>query len=256
MEPQTAVRIFASPGGVIQHAARTLSDLCRAKGEGRISVALSGGSTPALLYEHLAKDYTTEIPWGRLDLFFGDERAVPPDHPDSNYRLALTSLLSRVPEPAPKVHRMPAEEKDLEAASRRYEEEIRGAVPPGALQVPAFDLIWLGIGDDGHTASLFPGSAALDEKERLVVPSFVPSMGKHRMTFTFPLINGARKVQFLVFGKKKAPIVREILGQRGKEERPAPSPYPAARLSPRHGTLEWLLDREAARGIEDPGLLA
>ncbi len=254
MESQTTVRIFASPEGAIQFAARTLSEICGSRAEGRISVALSGGSTPALLYEHLAKEHRSEIPWGRLELFFGDERTVPLEHPDSNYRLALTTLLSRVAVPALQVHRMHAEEEDLEAAALRYEDEIRRFVPPGALQVPSFDLIWLGLGEDGHTASLFPGTAAVNEESRIVVPNFVPSVEKHRMTFTFSLINSAQRVQFLVFGGKKAPIVREILGSQEGERGSAP--YPAERVSPHHGALEWLLDREAAREIRDPGLLA
>jgi 6-phosphogluconolactonase len=238
--PSGEVRVFPSSGEAFEHAARTLAAI--SAGGARPSVALSGGSTPALLYSRLAEGYRDAVPWDRLEVFFGDERAVPPEHQDSNYRLAQTTLLSRVGIPPSRVHRPAAEEEDREAAARRYEEEIRRAVPAGPAGVPQFDLIWLGLGEDGHTASLFPGSRALEETRRLVAVSESPD-GRPRLTFTLPLLDAAKRIQFIVTGKRKAGIVRRILasGSGG----PGP-PLPAARVRPRGGTVEWLLDAEAA----------
>ncbi len=248
------IQVFPDAGGLTHHAARTLREACARNAEGRVAVALSGGATPALLYRRLAEDYLHEIPWGRLEVFFGDERAVSPHHADSNYGLALRELLSRVPIPMEQVHRMPAGESDLELAAQCYEEEVQRLVPPGPLGDPAFDLVWLGVGEDGHTASLFPGTATLSSTESLVVANDVPRLGTRRMTFTFTLINAARRVQFLVLGREKAAIVERVLGPPRDG---APSELlPAGRVRPPHGTLEWLLDREAAAGIVDPGLIA
>ncbi len=215
-------------------------------------MALSGGSTPRELYQMLAQESAREIPWERLEVFFGDERAVPPEHPESNYRLALETLLARVPIGPDRVHRMRAEDADLSRAALEYERRIRERVPPGPGGLPSFDLVWLGVGTDGHTASLFPGSAALREEHRLVAEAVEPTRGGRRLTFTLPLINAARRVQFLVVGAQKADIVKEILGRSG----PSGEELPAARVSPVAGEVEWLLDRAAAAGIQDPGLIA
>jgi 6-phosphogluconolactonase len=245
--------IYPSPEAVVEHAARTLEEVLAAPGDRKVFIALSGGSTPVLLYRLLASR-GNRIPWERLEVFFGDERGVPPDHPDSNYRTAREELISRVPLPAPQVHPMPASEPDLKAAALSYEEEIRRIVPEGPAGEPVFDLVWLGMGDDGHTASLFPGSPALDDTEDLVAANPVKGLPAPRMTFTLPLINNARKVQFLVTGSKKAPAVRQVLGP--PEEGSPIVPLPAARVQPLYGELEWILDREAARLLQDPGLIA
>ena len=252
MKEPTKVLIFATAEGVADYAAGTLSAACEEKGRGKISVALAGGSTPALLYRKLA--HFREIPWKRIEIFFGDERARPPDHEESNYRLALENLLSRVSVPREQVHRMEGEGDDLEAAARLYEEKIRELVPPGGDGRPAFDLIWLGVGEDGHTASLFPGTKALEETERLVAPNEVPALSTRRLTFTLPLLNAARRVQFLAVGAKKAPVLRRIVGHGSDEA--ADAALPAARVDPPCGVLEWVLDREAAMQIQDPGLIA
>ena len=266
MSASEKILIFATPRGAAEHAAATLRDICAAKPAGsRVSVALSGGSTPALLYECLASSFRDEIPWSRLDVFFSDERAVAPAHPESNYFLAWKTLLSRVPLEAGQIHRMPADDKDLERAAQAYEDGIRGAVPAGASGVPAFDLIWLGVGEDGHTASLFPGTRALEEEERLIVPSVSPAGIPGRLTFTLRLLGAARRLQFLVWGRKKAAVILRLLGgaqgaaaegapSHGAGERAQPTPASLVRLS--GGELEWLLDREAAAGIQDPGLIA
>ena len=251
--PDRKTHIYPSPDAVVQHAARTLEEVLRDAGDRKVFIALSGGSTPVLLYRLLASP-GKRIPWERLEVFFGDERGVPPDHSDSNYRVAREELLSRVPIPPDQVHRMPASEPDLKAAALAYEAEIRRIVPDGPVGEPAFDLVWLGMGDDGHTASLFPGSPALADTEDLVAANPVKGLPAPRMTFTLPLINNARKVQFLVTGSKKAPAVRQILGPPA-EGTPI-VPLPAARVRPLYGELEWILDREAARLLEDPDLIA
>jgi 6-phosphogluconolactonase len=243
------VCVFPSADELVEHAALTLWEACQARGSGPISVALSGGSTPALLYRRLAEGYRDSIPWDRLEVFFGDERAVPPDHPDSNYRLAFTTFLGKVAIPPERIHRMAGEEPDLEAAARRYEEEVCRSVPAGPDGVPSFDLIWLGIGEDGHTASLFPGTKALEEKKRLVAANEAPALKSRRLTFTLPLLNAAKVLQFIVAGKKKAPVVRRVLeAGKGAGSRPIP---PAALVRPTRGELELLLDREAASEIEE-----
>lgn len=200
----------------------------------------------------LAAEFAEAIPWDRLEVFFGDERAVPPEHPDSNYRLAFESLLSRVPLDPERVHRIQAEDSDPVRAAAEYERRILERVPRGPSGLPSFDLIWLGVGTDGHTASLFPGSPALFEERRLVAEAVAPATGARRITFTLRLINAARKVQFLVVGPEKAEIVKRILGRSGL----GAEDLPAARVWPVAGELEWLLDRAAAAGIQDPGLIA
>ena len=192
---------------------------------GRCSLALSGGSTPRPAYERLAA--RPGLPWPSVDVYFGDERAVPPTHPASNYRMAREALLDRVGPPAPRAHRMEADDPDREAAAARY----------AALLPDALDLLVLGMGPDGHTASLFPGSPALLESARKVVPARAPVAPLERLTITPPVIASARRVAVLVAGAAKAPLVARVL--RGPWE---PEALPAQLA--RHGT--WLLDRGAA----------
>lgn len=205
---------------------------------GRFCVALSGGSTPRAVYPLLTASPRVErVDWSRVEFFWGDERAVPPDDPESNFGVAYRMLVSRLPGVRPEaVHRMPADAPDRDAAARAYEREIARAVPAED-EPPPFDLIWLGMGADGHTASLFPGSEALDVYDRSVVANWAPSLGTWRMTFTFPLIDAARQVLFVVTGADKAPAVRAV--------RSGESDLPAARVEA--AAVEWLLDRAAAR---------
>lgn len=208
-----------------------------------VAIALSGGSTPARLYEVLAAPPLRErVAWGRLELFFGDERSVPADHPDSNYGLAERILLSKVPAT---VHRMEAERGAAEAYERRVRERVR-AGPSG---LPSFDLILLGLGEDGHTASLFPGTAALEERERLVVMNEVPQKGAPRMTFTLPLLNAARRVWLLVAGEGKREIVERCRAARARGQRPVP----VLAVEPSAGELVWWLDRAADGTAERSG---
>jgi len=208
---------------------------------GRFAVALSGGSTPRALYELLGSaGYRDRVDWPRVRLFWGDERCVPPDHPESNFRMVQETLLAKVRMPPENIHRMMGEKAPAEAAAA-YEQELREffALQPG--QMPRFDLILLGLGEDGHTASLFPGTSALDETERWVIAVYVEKLQSHRLTLTLPVINAASQVTFLVSGASKARIVSEILASDS-----APLDYPAAKVRPVDGRLAWIIDRDAA----------
>ncbi len=201
-------------------------------------VALSGGKTPLQFLQTLASDkYCDAVPWVRVQLFWSDERAVPPDHPDSNYGMAQRELIAHVPLRPERVHRMKAEGSDREGTAREYESLIRRVVPAGEDGVPRLDLIYLGIGEDGHTASLFPGSPALDESNRLVLATRDPR-GRARVTMTLRLLSAARNVIFLAAGKEKANILRAVLQRSGN--------LPASRVIPVDGSLLFLADQAAA----------
>ena len=203
---------------------------------GRFSVALSGGNTPRAVYSALATEHG-QLPWDRIHIFFGDERHVPPDDPDSNFRMARESLLSKVPIPEKNIHRVKAE-LDAEAAAAEYDQQLRDFFGLVNQDWPRFDLVFLGIGEDGHTASLFPGSKALTEASRRVAANWVEKFKTFRITLTFPVLNHAAEVVFLVSSASKAQILSEILG-------PATQKYPAQRVQPENGRLLWLVDEEA-----------
>lgn len=208
---------------------------------GGFTVALSGGSTPKGLYELLALEgYKERVPWSRVHLFFGDERCVAPDHPESNYRMVREALLSRVSIPVENVHRMPGEQEPGIAAGE-YEKELQKYFRLAEGTLPRFDLVLLGVGEDGHTASLFPESDALAESRHLVVANFVEKLKAHRLTLTFPVLNHAAAVLFLVSGRTKAVIVKEILAKESGSAR-----FPAARVSPVAGRLTWMVTQDAA----------
>jgi 6-phosphogluconolactonase len=209
---------------------------------GRCAVALAGGSTPRGLYQALAHTASlrARVPWAHIHFFWGDERCVPPDHADSNFRMAHEALLSSVAVAGDHVHRMAGELLDASVAARLYESEILATLHPRE-QMPRIDLILLGLGTDGHTASLFPGTPALDERQRLCVDNVVPASGARRITLTLPLINAARTVMFVVSGADKASIVRAIHHRQGSQ-----GALPAQLVQP-DGELLWMLDRDAAR---------
>jgi 6-phosphogluconolactonase len=211
------------------------------------SIALSGGSTPRRLYALLADDpaLRAQIPWERIHFFWGDERHVSPDHPDSNYRMADTVLLSKVPIPAANIHRIRAENPDAEKAAADYEQEIRRFFKIESGQLPCFNCVLLGMGSDGHTASLFPGTAALAETERLVVSNWVKKFQSYRMTLSFPVINNAAYILFLVAGREKAETLKAVLEGDSKTPR-----FPAQSIQPTHGELVWFLDQPAARRLK------
>jgi 6-phosphogluconolactonase len=211
---------------------------------GQCTMALSGGTTPQPLYDLLTRQPRSDgIPWQDVHIFFGDERDVPADHPDSNFRMAQQTLLDRVPVRLEHVHPMPADAADLEMAAGQYAELIIDQVGAGSSGLPAFDLVLLGMGGDGHVASLFPGTPALEETRKLVTVHFVPVLGRRRMTFTLPLINAARNILFLVTGVDKADPVEKVLG----DDRAAAAELPAGRVHPTDGTLIFVMDRGAAR---------
>lgn len=227
-------------------AAELLASIaCEAVGQhNRFTLALAGGTTPHHLYEYLANPpQADKIPWQSTQIFFGDERNVPHDHVDSNYRMAEDTLLGRVPIRFENVHPMPADSVNLEQAAQLYAESVIDAVPAGPDGIPAFDLILLGMGGDGHTASLFPGTHALDEPQKLVVSQYVPVLSRWRMTFTYPLINAARIIMFLITGMDKAEAVQYVLSEDPTVSRQ----MPAGRVKPTHGKLIYILDAEAAR---------
>ena len=216
---------------------------------GRFSIALSGGSTPKSLYTLLATNARTSLPWDRMFFFFGDERHVPPTDPESNYRMADEAMLSKVPVAQTNVFRVEAENPDAAAAAQAYEQTLRKFFALEAGQLPAFDLILLGMGPDGHTASLFPGTEGLNEKTKLVVANWVEKLKTHRISLTLPVLNAARCVAFLVSGTDKAPVLKSVLEGNVPGEQ-----YPAKLVRPAQGKLIWLLDRAAASGLSGGGL--
>ena len=208
---------------------------------GSFTVALAGGSTPKATYEILARDYTGGLDWSKVHVFFGDERTVPPDHEDSNYRMVQRSLLSHVP--VGSVHRMRGELPPTEAAAA-YEEELREFFGASD-EPPSLDLILLGIGEDGHTASLFPETSALEVQDHWVVANPVLKLETTRLTLTVPVINSARAVNFLVAGEGKAEALKQIL-----EGDADPRQYPAKVVRPAGGPV-WMVDRAAAKFLLD-----
>lgn len=224
----------------------TPEDLARAAAQlfvqrGVSTVALSGGSTPKLLYQLLAdpnEPFREQVPWSRIHFFWADERHVPPDHPESNYRMANEAMLAHVPVTRNNVHRVMSENPDASEAAEQYEETVAKFVPGSPRR---FDLILLGLGTDGHTASIFPGSEVVHETKRLVAAPWVEKLKSYRITMTLPLINNASLVVFLVSGAEKAEIVKKVLQ--------GPKRYPAQEVRPVEGELRWLLDREAANKL-------
>jgi 6-phosphogluconolactonase len=215
---------------------------------GVFTLALSGGSTPKKLYTLLAKDPAfAAFPWAKTHLFFGDERHVPPDNADSNFRMVKESLLSSGHVPAANVHRVFAELDNAAQAAAEYEAGMRRDFADNARldSFPRFDVVLLGMGPDGHTASLFPGSAALEEKTAWVAANWVEKFKTDRITFTFPVLNAARAVLLLVAGADKAPMIRQVLGD-------ARGTYPVERVQPRDGVKVWMLDHAAAAELPSP----
>jgi 6-phosphogluconolactonase len=205
--------------------------------KGFFAVALSGGKTPAPFYRGLAET-RSDVAWEKIHLFLADERFVPPDDPDSNFRLLKQTLLNNRQIPPENVHPVEAETPDPNASAERYERDLIRFFKLSLGQIPCFDLILLGIGEDGHTASLFPGSPALTDEKRLAVSVFLNSVRHHRVTLTLPVINHAQNVLFLVTGESKAAIVRKVVSQENLS-------LPASRVRPVSGNLDFVLDQEA-----------
>ena len=240
MSSTLELRIFDTPAGLFHGAAEEFCTLATAAiaDHGKFSVALSGGSTPKSLYQLLAAD--PNLPWDKTYFFFGDERHVPPDDPESNYRMANEAMLSKAP--AQNVFRIPAEMQDAAAAAGVYEQTLRSFFHLGPDEFPRFDLILLGLGPDGHTASLFPGTSALTETKKLVVANWVEKFNTHRITVTYPVLNNAACVMFLSAGADKASILHEVLKNPQAD-------LPSQRVRPTNGGLVWMVDRAAGAGL-------
>ena len=241
-----AVRVAADAGAVTDLAARRVHDLLTeaVTARGAAAVALAGGSTPRRLYQTLAAPpHRDTMPWSRLTLFMGDERCVPADDPDANQRMVRESLLAGLPE-QPAFHPMPADRPDLPAAAHAYADLLARLLPAAADGRPCLDLVLLGVGPDGHTASLFPDTPVLAEA-RAVAEVYVPRLDAWRMSLTLPIINAARHVLFMATGHGKAEVVARIIGE-GRD-----TGLPAALVAPTAGGVEWYLDREAAARLEE-----
>jgi 6-phosphogluconolactonase len=242
------VEIFSDRNSLVRAEAERFVKLARdaIAARGRCLVALSGGSTPKPLYELLATPpYSAQIDWSRLHLFWGDERCVPPDHPDSNYRMTREALIDKVPIPPPNVHRIRGED-DPQRTAEAYERTLREWFGPEDPPARTFDVVLLGMGPDGHTASMFPGTAAPTETRRWTMAVHVEHpRDMWRVTLTTVVLNAASDVTFLVEGADKAPRLREVLEQRSER------PLPAQRIQPAHGSLHWLVDEAAAAQLHD-----
>ena len=235
----TPQELFASAG---EEVVRLANEAIGARG--RFTIALSGGSTPKSLYNLLATNARTALTWEKMFFFWGDERHVPPTDPESNYRMAQEAMLSKVPVPPANIYRLATENPDAEAVAEDYESTLRKFFQIEAGQIPTLDLILLGMGPDGHTASLFPGTAGLKERSRLVIANWVEKLKTHRLSFTLPVLNAAHCVAFLVSGTDKAPALKSVL-----EENVSGEQYPAKLVNPSNGKLIWFLDRAAASGL-------
>lgn len=253
-----AVKVVENPTALFRAAGREFVRIANAAiaEYGNFSVALSGGSTPKGLYSLLATDaeFRSKIPWEKTHFFWGDERYVPPGDAQSNYRMAMEAMLSKVPVPEGNIHRIRTELGEPEEVARAYEAEIRDFFQMGRASVPTsrvgavskwprFDLILLGLGPDGHTASLFPGTRALHEKARLVVANWVEKFQDWRITLTLPVLNHAKSVLFLVSGADKAEMVQRVLASSDADV------LPAQMVQPGSGQLTWLLDQAAAGSL-------
>lgn len=207
--------------------------------KGLFTLAISGGSTPKRLFENLAdrsKPYFSKLPWSETHFFWVDERHVPPEDKDSNYRMTREAMLSQVPAPEINIHRIISENPNAEAAAMEYESTLKTFFN----SLPRFDLVLLGLGEDGHTASIFPNSPVLSETRRLVAAPWVEKLNTFRITLTLPVLNNAVATVFLVSGHGKAQILRDVM--EGKFE---PERLPAQAIRPTHGELKWLIDKEA-----------
>jgi 6-phosphogluconolactonase len=238
--PEPKVRVFPSNDELFRAAAETFcqigSDAIRE--HGRFTVALSGGSTPRDLHKELVTNFASELPWDKVFFFWGDERHVPPDFPESNYRMARETLLSKLPIPSTHIFRMPGEIPDANQAAGIYEQILREFFQSAQGNLPRLDFILLGMGPDGHTASLFPGTAALKEQQSWVSGNWVEQHSTFRITLTYPVINHAANIMFLIKGADKAEMVRKALKD----------PFaglPCQGVKPVNGGLMWYLDQAA-----------
>jgi len=239
------IRILADANGIVHVAAAEFLEAARESVGERdcFRVALAGGSTPKALYELLGNNRLLQamVPWSKMQLFFGDERHVPPDDVESNFRMVKEALLAKAPLEARQVHRIKGEMAKADQAAEQYEQELRAAFGLQVGELPRFDLVLLGMGPEGHTASLFPGTKALEEERRLAVANWVGKLDADRVTLTPPVLNNAARVIFLVHGAEKAPVLQAVL--EGPYE---PQQLPAQMIRPKSGRVLWLVDVTAA----------
>jgi len=238
------IHVFKNSAELSKAAAELFAQAAReaVRENGRFTVALTGGSSPVQLYTLLTqKPYVNQIPWEKLFVFWGDERWVPLTDDRSNYKMALDTLLSKVPVPASQIFPMWSKEASPEEFAQQYENQLHQQFNNST---PQFDLILLGMGDDGHTASLFPGTSVLAEKEKWVQAYYLEPQQMHRITLTAPIINQAKKILFLTYGEKKALALYEVLeGERN------PTNYPSQLIQPQQGEAMWLVDDAAAKKL-------
>lgn len=234
------IEIFSTPHELAEHVAEWFVIAAKEAIASRqqFTVAFAGGSTPRLLYEQIAAVYADDIEWDKVFCFWGDERYVPPDHPDSNYRMVRETLLNQVAIPDQNVQRMPTEDTPIEAAGQ-YEKSLRSFF--GDNPETTFDFLLLGMGDDGHTASLFPYTAAIQEREQWVVAHYVDKTKGWRLTLTPPILNRARRTVIMVTGKSKAERLQEVLSGEFDPQR-----LPIQSIMPVHNDLTWAVDRAAS----------
>lgn len=244
MDRMPDIQFFDTLPEMQQGAADEIADLTHglAQSDRKISIALSGGSTPRGIFTQLAEKSNPPLPWEQIHFFWGDERHVPPEHPESNYRMAEEALFSRVAVPAGNIHRIQAELDDPHLAAQLYEQELQSYFQMEADQYPIFDLVLLGMGPDGHTASLFPGTQALTETERMVAANWVGKLDAWRITLTAPVINRAARVIILAAGDGKSRALHAAL--QGPHE---PQQLPIQLIQPVNGNLTWMVDRAAAK---------
>lgn len=242
-----AIKIFPQPAALAEALAKELlaASLQAEKAGRSFNLVLAGGSTPRGVYEYFSKfEYKESIPWDVIHFFWGDERCVPPDHADSNYRMAQQALLNPLAIPLENIHRIHGE-NDPEVETSRYAQEIKRHCHLAVGEVPQFDWIFLGLGTDGHTASLFPGVEAEEDSSGICAVAVHPESGQKRITLTLKVLNHARRVSFIVTGHGKAEVVGQI-----RNRSPQSQHYPAAQVHPKQGTLEWFLDQEAASRLQ------
>lgn len=236
---------MADANSIAQTAAAEFLEAAResVREKGSFSIALAGGSTPKTLYGLLASNplLQAKVPWSKIQFFFGDERHVPPDHAESNFRMAKEAMLAKAPIDPRQVHRIKAEKRNAAEAAVQYEDDLRASFGLATDQLPGFDLVLLGMGPEGHTASLFPGTKALKEERRLVVSNWVGKLYTDRITLTPPVLNNAARVIFMVHGEEKAPALKAVL--EGPYE---PEQLPAQLIRPKLGKVLWLVDPSAA----------
>jgi 6-phosphogluconolactonase len=244
-------RVLPTPAATALGAAQLFLDAAvkAAAARGVARIAISGGTTPKTMFQLLAdpgEPFLKQVPWDRIELYWVDERCVPPDNAESNYRMTKEALLSKVPLAAEHVHRMEGELQP-EVAAARYESVIRNTFKLEGAETPTFDLVLLGMGDDGHTASLFPHTESLNEMSHIVVPNHVPQKDAWRITLTWPVINQGREVAFLIEGAGKAQVLHDVF--HGPYQ---PETYPSQIIRPASGRLTLLLDAAAAAKLPEP----